>query len=96
MMRKLDTVATGCIAGIVLPLLAFTVFYLVRYSDLSLVEFLKVYKNLGILTHIISLSVIPNLILFFAFIRKNMLKGARGVLVATFIFTFTVIIIRFT
>ncbi|MFH0760108.1 MAG: hypothetical protein V2A67_01230 [Bacteroidota bacterium] len=95
-MKKLDKVVIGCVIGILVPLIAFTVFYFVRYSDLSLMEFLKVYKSLGILTHIVSLSVIPNLLVFFGFIQKNLLRGARGVLLATFIFTFTVIILRFT
>ena len=95
-MKRLDTVVTGCLIGIIVPLIAFTVFYLVRYSDLSLMEFLTVYRNLGILTHIVSLSVIPNLLVFFGFIQKNMMKGARGVLLATFVCTFAVIILRFT
>jgi hypothetical protein len=93
---KYNSLGLGLFLGLAVPLLAFFVFYLVRYSNLSLGEFLSVYKNLGILTHIVSLSVIPDLLVFYGFIRKNLLKSARGVLLATFIFTLTVIIIRFT
>ncbi len=94
-MKKFDKVWIGAILGIVVPLIAFVIFYFVRYSDLSLGEFLKVYKNLGILTHILSLSVLPDLLVFFGFIQMNYLKGARGVLLATFLFAFTVLIVRF-
>ncbi len=91
---NLNQVWIGIVLGLVIPLIALTIYYFARYSDLSLVDFIKVYKNLGILTHIISLSVLPNLLAFFLFIRRDFLKSARGVLMATFLFTFVVLIIR--
>jgi len=85
----------GIFAGIITPALALLIYYFARYSNLSVVDFLAVYKNLGVLTHIISLSVLPDLLIFFLFIRKDFLKSARGVLLATFLFTLVVICIRF-
>jgi len=93
--QKLDYLWVGLAAGILVPAIAITIYYLVRYSGLSLMDFFKVYKNLGILTHIISLAVLPDLLVFFLFIRQKMLKSARGVLLATFLLTFLVLIIRF-
>jgi hypothetical protein len=93
--KKFNNIWIGLAAGIAFPVLAFSIYYFARYSDLSLLDFLKVYKNLGILTHIISLSVLPDLLVFFLFIQGNRLKSARGVLLATFLFTFTVLCIRF-
>jgi hypothetical protein len=92
----LNSVWLGLAVGMLVPLAAFMIFYFVRYGELTLSEFIKVYKNLGILTHIVSLSVIPDLLIFWGFIRNNYLKSARGVLMAAFIFTFIVLIIRFT
>lgn len=93
--NRLNNLWIGLAAGLIIPAIALTSYYFVRYSDLSLVDFFKVYKNLGILTHIISLSVLPDLLVFFLFIRQNMLKSARGVLLATLLFTFAVLCIRF-
>jgi hypothetical protein len=93
---KWNSVWVGLAAGLLVPLIALIVYYFARYSGLSLSEFMKVYRNLGLLTHIISLSVIPYLLVFFAFINRNYLLAARGVLGATFIFTLIVVIIRFT
>jgi len=89
-----NSVWLGLVIGMLVPFTAFMIFYFVRYGDLSLPEFIKVYKNLGILTHIVSLSVIPDLLVFWGFIRKNLLRSARGVLMAAFFFTFIVLIIR--
>lgn len=93
--NKLDKLWIGLAAGVIFPVIALTCYYFARYSNLGLGDFIKVYKNLGILTHIISLSVLPDLLVFFFFIRQNMLKSARGVLLATFLFTFAVVFIRF-
>jgi hypothetical protein len=86
---------TGLVSGLLVPLAALVAYYFARYGDLSIGEFLTTYKNMGVLTHIISLSVLPDLLIFFLFIRQNMLKAARGVLLSTFLFTFLVLIIRF-
>jgi hypothetical protein len=93
---NLNSIWIGVLAGILMPVIALMAFYLARYGDLNLVEFVKGYKSLGILTHIISLAVLPDLLIFFIFIRYNLLKSARGVLLATFLFTFVVVFIRFT
>ena len=95
-MKKLDKIYWGAALGIIVPALALLIFYLLKYNYLSLGEFLRGFHQMGILTHIVSLAVIPNLILFFAFMRKNYLRGGRGGLLATFIFAFLVMVIRFT
>ena len=92
---KFNHLWIGLAAGLIVPAIALTGYYFARYSGLSITDFFAVYKNLGILTHIISLSVLPDLLVFFLFIRKNLLKSARGVLLATFLFTFAVLCIRF-
>jgi hypothetical protein len=93
--KKFNQLWIGLIVGLGVPAIALACYYFARYSNLSLIDFARVYKNLGILTHIISLSVLPNLLVFFLFIRQNYLKAARGVLMATFLFTFVVLVIRF-
>ena len=95
-MKRFNKIYWGALLGILLPAVALYIFYKVKYDHMELGEFLRSFHKMGILTHIISLSVIPNLILFFLFMQKNYLKGGRGVLLATFIFAFTVLIIRFT
>lgn len=95
-MSRLNKLWIGLLFGLLVPAIALLIFYFVKYSDLSLIEFISTFKKQGILTHIISLAVIPNLLVFFGFIQKNYLLSARGVLLSTFIFTLIVLIIRFT
>lgn len=95
-MKKLDKMIYGAMLGILLPAISLYVFFRIKYGHMDLWEFLRSFHDMGILTHVISLSVIPNLVLFFLFMQQNFLKGGRGVLLATFIFAFLVLIIRFT
>ena len=57
-------------------------------------EFLEYTYFRGILSSLLSLNILPNLILFYLFIRKDYLFSARGVLIATFLFAGLVLIIK--
>ncbi len=94
-MKKLNSILLGLALGILLPMLALFAYVHLKFEDLTLMGFFRSYYKMGILTHMLSLAVIPNLGLFFLFIKTNRLKSARGVLTATFLFAFTVLIIRF-
>ncbi len=95
-MKLKNKVTTGLIIGLVCPPLAFYIFYLFGFSDESILEVLKGYAMRNVLTHVISLSVLINLPVFFAFLGTNRELSARGVLGATFIFAFVVLIMKLT
>lgn len=86
----------GTVLGIAVPFVSLLIYQALKFDSLSFVEFLRSYFRMGILSHVISLAVIPNLIVFFLFIHTDLLKSARGVLLATFLFAFTVLLLRFT
>ena len=86
----------GAIVGIVLPVIAFVIFYYWNIESFQNFEGFK--KFLGyadILPKVISLAVIPNLLGFFGFIKMDLLRAARGVLLSTIIIGFIMVIIRF-
>ena len=89
-----NSILTGLIAGLILPVIVFVFFYASQnISDFS-VFVDKVFKA-GIFTHLISLCAVPNLLVFFIFMWTNRLLSAKGVIGATFIYTIIVIIIKF-
>jgi hypothetical protein len=91
---KYDRPLPGLIAGIVLPAIAFLVSWLVL-SDNSIGEYFRQFQMLNRLSGIISLSALPNLLIFFIFIWLNMYRAARGVITATFILAFAMLIVKF-
>lgn len=91
---ELNSQRTGFIAGIILPLISFFLFYLFRYGEIPLIEFIKYVYFRQVLSPVLSLNILPNLIIFYLFIRKDYLRSARGVLLATFLFAGVVLLIK--
>ncbi len=87
--------ATGLIPGLFLPVVTLLGFWLFR-SGGSLMQFLATFQNMGILSKILSLSVLPNLLLFFIFIWTRRNFSARGVIFATLLVAFVMLILKFT
>ncbi len=91
---ELDSQKTGFVAGLILPLISFLVFYLFRYREIEFTEFIRHIYSREILSPLLSLNILPNLLLFYLFIRKNYLFSARGVVLATFVFALVVLFFR--
>ncbi len=91
--RKFDTLLSGLIPGLVLPVLTMLGFWIIK-SDRSFVDFLKYFQEMKMLSKVVSLSAIPNLLLFFVFIWTNRNFAARGVIFATFLLAFIMVILK--
>ncbi len=89
-----NKMSTGIIIGLLSPPLAFYLFYLLKFGDSSVVDLLKGYAERKVLTHVISLSVLINLPVFFGLLGINREQTARGVLGATLIYAFVVLIMK--
>ncbi len=91
--NKFNNLQTGLILGIILPLLAIVLIWLFN-SEESLTSYLKGFYRVNSMAGLISLSAIPNLLLFFVFIWTNRIRPARGVIFATFIVAFVMLIFK--
>ena len=92
---RLNTITFGLIAGMLVPLLAFVIFYLISSPDTAFPEFVEFIISRKKLSSLISLSVVPALLVFFIFIWRNYLYSARGVLAAVFLFALIVVLTKF-
>ncbi len=91
---KYDRWLPGLIAGIVLPVIAFLVSWLIL-SDNNLKTYYQQFQLLNRLSGLISLCALPNLLVFFVFIWLNMYQAARGVIIATFILALMMLVVKF-
>lgn len=92
--KKFDTLLSGLIPALVLPVLTLLGFWIVK-SDRSLMDFLVQFQEMGLLSKVVSLAAIPNLLLFFIFIWTKRNFSARGVIFATLILAFFMLILKF-
>ena len=95
MVNRYNNIRVGLVLGLLAPLLGFVIVYLVAFRGMSFMEYLELLSYRKKLSSVVSLSVIPNLLLFFIFIWLNYLYSARGVLASTLLFALIVIITKF-
>lgn len=91
--KKFNTLLTGLIPALVLPSLTLLVFWLIK-SDRGFVDFLVYFQEMKMLSKVVSLTAIPNLLLFFLFIWTKRNFSARGVIFATFLLAFVMLILK--
>ncbi|KAB2867516.1 MAG: hypothetical protein F9K37_12315 [Bacteroidales bacterium] len=92
---KFNKPIIGFIGGLLLPVLTFVGIYLALYKGKNFFDFVEITWLQGNMSRVLSLSMLPNLGLFFAFIWTNKLKSAQGVLGVTIVLAFAIIILRF-
>lgn len=95
MIRRWNDIRIGLALGLLAPVLGFLIIWQAGFRGFSLGEYLEFLTSWKKLSSVISLSAIPNLLLFFIFIWLNYLYSARGVLAATLVFAGIVVITKF-
>jgi hypothetical protein len=93
--EKYDNTKTGLLWGTLLPLLIALFIFLFAKGDPTLSEWLNKVKEADIATHIITLSVFPNVFIFLVFNHFDMLRASRGILAVTIIWAVIVFLVKF-
>lgn len=92
--NKLDKFEVGFLAGLVLPVAIFFGVFLASDQTDSFVQYLKGMWRMQALIKLGSLCVFANVAVFWLFLQKKFEKAARGVLGATILYAFAVLISR--
>ena len=84
----------GFFVGLIAPFVAFSVFILF-VLELDLFQTISEISKSDKLAHIISLSLLINLVIFFMKIKTKRENAARGILGATIFYAFIVLYLKF-
>lgn len=87
---KYDKLLTGIMPGLILPLIIILIIFLFAKGNPGLSDWLDRIVQADILTHIVSLSVFPNVLIFLLFNHYDMLRAAKGVLGITIVWAIIV------
>jgi len=93
-MKKLDSVGVGITAGLVLPVLIYMIMYFTKVMDVRHVLFSDYSILSTILPLLISHCILPNIILFFICNALDIMRAAKGVVIATVIMTVVVFAVK--
>lgn len=89
-----DMFITGFAGGLLLPVIIFFGVYIFSGDGMTLEAYTGRILSENILSHVISLCVFPNVILFLVFNHFDRLRSARGVLGITIIWALGVFAIK--
>ncbi len=92
--NRFDNTGIGFLIGFILPVIIFFVVYLIWNNDSSLNEYIYNLQRLNVLIKLGSLCVFLNSAVFMGFIKLKYEKTARGILGATILYAFVVLISR--
>ena len=93
-LKKFDTLATGIISGIVLPVIVYFILYYAKIQDVRFTIFSHHLVIANIIPVIISHCILPNLLLFFVFNGLNWMQASKGVLGITVVLTIAIFAIK--
>ena len=86
----------GFLIGLIAPISAFVVYVAFFTEDSDPIGMYKQIIVLGKLSHVISLSLLINLLIFFMNIKTYRDEQARGVLLATMFYGIIIFVIKFS
>jgi len=90
-----DKMWLGVLLGLLFPFIIFMSYFQICYSFMDIYKFIN-YLNLGkIFPSVVTLCVLANLAVFYPFLWKEKYLGARGVLLATFIWGGIILYIKY-
>jgi hypothetical protein len=89
-----DRIFTGILCGILAPALAFVIYAKTKQPDHSLTDIINEFIRLKIVTVVLSFAAFVNLLVFLLSIWLKSDKSAKGVLIATMLYFFLVIILK--
>lgn len=93
---KCNKLIIGILVGIVLPVIMSFILYFVLYKgELNYYDFLFQLIRMGSIGKLLSISVLPNLIVFLIAINLERLLAARGIVTATLLYVLLVVVFKF-
>jgi hypothetical protein len=95
-MFKKDTLQLGIILGLIAPLLAMFLYYVIAFADkISLAEFFYYLRtNKTLITGVSSICLVANAILFTIFLNRHHDKAAKGTFVITLVYGIAVLLFK--
>ena len=96
MSKVKDNLLTGLLAGIIAPALAFAIYAKFKQPNETLMDIINEFIRLKIVTVVLSFAAFVNLLVFLAFIWIKADKSAKGILMATLIYFFLVVLLKLT
>lgn len=94
--KQNDKLLYGTIIGLIGPLVGFLIYYLLLFTHVPFVNYVRSFLNIqGLQSPVVSISLIFNLVLLYLVFRYDYTEIGRGIVLATFLYVPLVLILKF-
>jgi hypothetical protein len=90
-----DNTILGFVIGIISPIIVMLIYWQFNFGHMSLLGFKDLMVESTNLPGLISIGLLGNLAGFFLFYKMELDVSARGVIAATFLYGFVIVILKF-
>lgn len=87
------TILTGILWGLLLPLVCFVLIYFVRYGEYPFSLYFRTLTEQDALTKVLSLCLLPDLAVFYIYLRKNETRTMKGLIAGVFVYVLAILIL---
>jgi hypothetical protein len=94
-MQIKDNFFIGFFLGLLGPSIGIFIFYLLNFASYDILSFLDLSVKEKLLSPLLSLCCVINLGVFYLFIQFERYLIARGIIFSTFLYGFTIVILKF-
>jgi len=90
-----DNTLIGFLIGLLAPTIGIMLFYYFNFRTSGLSQFLDVSVKEKLLSPLLSLCCVINLGVFYLFIQNDKIFTSRGIILATFLYGFIIVMLKF-
>jgi hypothetical protein len=94
-MKIKDLLIIGFLLGLLAPSFGILAFYAFNFNTHNLSEFIQLSIKEKLLSPLLSLCCVINLGVFYLFIHFERFKIAKGIILATFLYGFAIVLLKF-
>ena len=84
---------TGVLWGLLLPLVCFVLIYFVRYGEHPFPLYFRTLMEQDALTKVLSLCLLPDLAVFYVYLRRNETRTMKGIIAGVFVYVLAIVIL---
>jgi hypothetical protein len=89
-----DRLVVGFTIGLLVPVVFFMIVYQIKYGNMDFMTYIRKTWEMKLFWKILSVCVFPDLGFFLLFFRRKYDMAARGIILATFIYAFAVLVAK--
>lgn len=85
----------GLSIALIIPFFGISIWYLIKFTHMGYIDYLDMLERNNLVAPVISISLLPNLLLFYFFLNRERFKAGQGVIMAMLLWGLVIVYYKF-